>query len=1450
MAYFKPTSHLAQAANRSYASEFKKEQTLHVSLQRSLFQRGSIMLALLLSVFFGVAGYSQVHYEDLDNDWGNNRIIPPGDLSYTYESSTSSGIGQFVVSKSGRGMRLLDNWGHYISQTDNIISENSYGEKNIAVATNHNSEVAIVTVGKTNDVFKKTLLRVRILGNDASEGNINMNRDRILEEDLPPYTGIWTFPNFVKDGHWENVDIWHLEAILNDKFLYITWKELGEEALCLQGNGISHYGFAAFDIVNNVFTIPPTKLLDPNGDLATGRSAPTSATNRWREDVDHAKVAFSYFDQRDFNDPNSEHAAVFVPNLTGFQPAATRLIEPQNGSNSQQCKWVRVVNYDEPDGASGFHFFYAYYYPIVNQPTINLCLFSTDATQVSGIINDRLPPAESENYAPPGVGNGYTEKAVYLLYKTEDTKRMNAQQAKPRDELDICMQWGNDNYTEVRGPRNEFAYMLGYNVLTYTLGCNQMGIHMTWSTDWDANFMNGGDIIIVPDAQIVIHQRARRPIAQHIRENVLVTMDNRIEHLQWHPIIKPPLAPEQQIWVLPSESISEKADTLRIRKDTPNEYRTTLYPTTLQFTDNAYLSAGVPSHLGVVEEASWDEGRRGYIILDGSLTPENQGSYPRIDFNNQQGAAIGAEFNGGIEYNGAYLLNMNENVLFAKGFVRKPDTLEKHRGLMYINAPCTIFGGSSLYSNKGQVTFKAATDPEDAALIQTFGQGTSIWMDTTMLYLGARNTTTPFGQILMWGNATTSTDQEIIIRNSVISSGWENLVLYDILPDGYRSDMLIMAPKKVEFTSNCIYTTFIDVRNPLGDVSFNGNEKIYQISKQLNVFWGPPADQGYPLYYPGDMQINYNTVKANFYDGNGSWTDEAKSFTVTGFFKLRPDDPFDMNDQAGYIEINGNTIWNHDITLSRPFQSNWTGITIDRATQAFVKDNFIANIATGIYQEGLSQSISYLCSNEIRFFMTGCIPDVGIGVRQKGGRSLVLSNELLRLGVGYLSELDEESNFINNYLESNSIGAKFTRDAHTFLNGGGIGVPGMNYFDNNYENGSRAQIQMHTSIGSGDTPQPKIGADVLSEDEENWGQNTFISTPGETVHIEHINDQNTATWFDLTNTLKLNEWSPALIESTTQIGQSGDTQDPMVVRVGHFNEKNVTSVTTDITCPEPYTGPATLTDGKGSHPLWSLTKTFLPQGEAEDSLYLYKRARANQLAGNYRNALDTVRLYVERHPFATKPPGEVLGSISNSIFYTGHVPNSSKNDYIINHNWLVKIYPNSTEPVYQAKVWRTMASNMENFDLNEAANLWYNYTLVYTDTGNVVLAWESIKSIRGYQAQIPMDTTPFHVISFPPDPIISGVSPVAHSSTPIEIAISPNPAKTETELSFSLEERSAIHIELFDMLGRSVKKVYSGMLDEGKHTYPVSIAGLAEGMYYVRLSANDAVTTKSIRVVK
>jgi hypothetical protein len=267
----------------------------------------------------------------------------------------------------------------------------------------------------------------------------------------------------------------------------------------------------------------------------------------------------------------------------------------------------------------------------------------------------------------------------------------------------------------------------------------------------------------------------------------------------------------------------------------------------------------------------------------------------------------------------------------------------------------------------------------------------------------------------------------------------------------------------------------------------------------------------------------------------------------------------------------------------------------------------------------------------------------------------------------------------------------------------------------------------------------------------------------------------------------------------------------------------------------------------------SLCLVSLPsfaQSDAEDSLYLYKKYMEYEYAKDFRRALDTCRLYVELHPFATKPPGEVLVSISNTIFYTANLPNRSQNDWILNHNWLVKMYTNNTEQVYKVRVWKTMATNMENFDLNEAANLWYNYSLVYNDTGNVAMAWERIKSIRGYQAQIPMDTTPFHVISFPPDPIVSGVSPVVHSSTPIEISINPNPAKTETELSFSIEERSAVHIELFDILGRSVKKVYAGMLEEGKHTYPISITGLAEGMYYVRVTANGAVTTKSIRVVK
>ena len=91
---------------------------------------------------------------------------------------------------------------------------------------------------------------------------------------------------------------------------------------------------------------------------------------------------------------------------------------------------------------------------------------------------------------------------------------------------------------------------------------------------------------------------------------------------------------------------------------------------------------------------------------------------------------------------------------------------------------------------------------------------------------------------------------------------------------------------------------------------------------------------------------------------------------------------------------------------------------------------------------------------------------------------------------------------------------------------------------------------------------------------------------------------------------------------------------------------------------------------------------------------------------------------------------------------------------------------------------------------------------------------------------------------------------VAPSLTEIQsnATAAPNPAGETTILSFTTTSTGNVTIELFDELGNKVAGGFSGMLVAGNHTQPISLAGLAAGIYYVHVATSSGIQT--IKLVK
>ena len=78
----------------------------------------------------------------------------------------------------------------------------------------------------------------------------------------------------------------------------------------------------------------------------------------------------------------------------------------------------------------------------------------------------------------------------------------------------------------------------------------------------------------------------------------------------------------------------------------------------------------------------------------------------------------------------------------------------------------------------------------------------------------------------------------------------------------------------------------------------------------------------------------------------------------------------------------------------------------------------------------------------------------------------------------------------------------------------------------------------------------------------------------------------------------------------------------------------------------------------------------------------------------------------------------------------------------------------------------------------------------------------------------------------------------------------PNPSRQHATLQFGLSNATAVQITVYDLLGRSVKAPVRGRFEAGRHRERLSTAGLAPGMYFVRMRAGGTTRTRKLTVVR
>ncbi len=84
----------------------------------------------------------------------------------------------------------------------------------------------------------------------------------------------------------------------------------------------------------------------------------------------------------------------------------------------------------------------------------------------------------------------------------------------------------------------------------------------------------------------------------------------------------------------------------------------------------------------------------------------------------------------------------------------------------------------------------------------------------------------------------------------------------------------------------------------------------------------------------------------------------------------------------------------------------------------------------------------------------------------------------------------------------------------------------------------------------------------------------------------------------------------------------------------------------------------------------------------------------------------------------------------------------------------------------------------------------------------------------------------------------------------ISLRLAPNVARRFSTLNFTLDVRKNVEINLYDISGRSVRKIFKGTLDAGVHSMNMDLRGLRAGVYFVELKAGDVRTIGRLMVVR
>lgn len=96
----------------------------------------------------------------------------------------------------------------------------------------------------------------------------------------------------------------------------------------------------------------------------------------------------------------------------------------------------------------------------------------------------------------------------------------------------------------------------------------------------------------------------------------------------------------------------------------------------------------------------------------------------------------------------------------------------------------------------------------------------------------------------------------------------------------------------------------------------------------------------------------------------------------------------------------------------------------------------------------------------------------------------------------------------------------------------------------------------------------------------------------------------------------------------------------------------------------------------------------------------------------------------------------------------------------------------------------------------------------------------------------------------------TAVVPERHSSIGVPPRVFPNPFERGAKIAFSLSESSEVEIEIYDVLGRMMERVYRGTLGEGNHAFELDAGRYTSGLYFLKLRSGNTVCANKLMIVR